>query len=377
MPLHRILTRTTLALAVVSCHALAAAAPTLSLLDLGSGVRFLDVAQRGAALAAGGGLMAHSTRSGDLFAASVGERRDGVIGMGANGGLGFAATDAIGSPPSVDSAAAQPLGLSRRGGVTESAGFLVGVNGQGGLTYVESGSDAPFTTSSVGGLFSRGSSLLNFDVGAGRRLFGQVSALGSGTARGVLGTTDDGRLRLLRTDGPQTGAVAMVSRPLGFAADTGLALFDGFVVGVNDQGRVNLYEPLLDLLFTDIGPAGLFSAMGGMAALDFGSFVRRDLFDLEGDVLDSRGVLGISATGSLAYLRLDVIPGDRATAAHAFLRNDVGLNLDLDSGLVLDNGFVTAMSAAAPVQTVPEPGTAMLVIAAAGGLACRRQARAH
>jgi len=137
---------------------------------------------------------------------------------------------------------------------------------------------------------------------------------------------------------------------------------------------VNVYEPLFDLLFEDVGPAGLFSLMGGMAALDFGSFVRDDLFDLTGDVLGSQGVLGISATGGLAYLRLDVIPGDRASAAHAVLRSDVGLNLDLDSGLALDNGFVTAMTAADDRQSVPEPGTALLVATAGlAGLVRRRR----
>lgn len=369
----RPLARAAVVMALAAASALASAAPTLSLLDLGSGVSFLNVTQRGEALAVGGGLMAGRTQAGDAFAGTLGARRDGVIGMAGNGGFGFAATDVIGAPPAVDTASAAAQGFSRRGGVAQSAGFLVGVNTAGGLTYVESGTDTPFSTASAGGLFSLGSDLVNFNLSAGQGLFGQDSTLGAGPVQGLIGTTTDGRLRLLRTDG-QTGSASMVSRQLGFAADTGLAVVGGFVVGVNAQGSVNVYEPLFDLLFEDVGPAGLFSLMGGMAALDFGSFVRDDLFDLTGDVLGSQGVLGISATGGLAYLRLDVIPGDRASAAHAVLRSDVGLNLDLDSGLALDNGFVTAMTAADDRQSVPEPGTALLVATAGlAGLVRRRR----
>lgn len=370
--LARRLARAAVALAIAA-PSLVGAAPTLSLLDLGSGVSFLNVAQRGGALAVGGGLMTGRTQAGDAFAGTLGAQRDGVIGMAGNGGFGFAATDVIGAPPAVDTASATAQGFSRRGGVAQSAGFLVGVNTAGGLTYVESGTDTPFTTASTGGLFSLGSDLVNFNLGAGQGLFGQDSTLGDGTVQGLIGTTTDGRLRLLRTDG-QTGTASMLSRPLGFAADTGLAVVGGFVVGVNAQGSVNVYEPLFDLLFENVGPAGLFSMMGGLAALDFGGFVRENLFDITGDVLNSQGVLGIGADGGLAYLRLDVIPGDRAAAAHAVLRGDVGLTLDLDSGLALDNGFVTAMTAASDERHVPEPGTALLVaIAGLAGLVRRRR----
>jgi hypothetical protein len=351
----------------------ATAAASFAVLDLTTGSRFLHVAQTGSSIGSGSGLIGTDASASDEFGAALGGLRSGVLGVGSNGGFSFAATDTI-RPAGVDGANSAALGLSTRGGVARSLAFLAGVNSAGGLSYFDPTAGLGFSTSSSAGLYSLGSDLLALSLRASAPLFGQDNTLGGGPANGLLGTTSDGRLRFVRTDGPAgVGGANMLSRPLGFAADGGLAEAAGFIVGVNTAGSLNVYDPLLDLLFEDIGPAGLFSLDGGLEAITSSQVSASGAFDSFGDIDTrfGRGVLGVTADGSLAYVRLDVIPSVGSSAAHALLHTSLGL--DADSGLVVRNGLVTAMMVDA---TVPEPDAAALLAVAALALGVQRRRRA-
>jgi len=67
-------------------------------------------------------------------------------------------------------------------------------------------------------------------------------------------------------------------------------------------------------------------------------------------------------------VRLDVIQADADNNAYALLRSDLDLGLDPDSGLPIRDGVLFGM-AADPLQDIPEPGSAALVLAALGMLA--------
>ncbi|MFG6467228.1 hypothetical protein [Roseateles sp. BYS87W] len=366
LPRPSLLTLYRRALAACCCAASlgASAAPTLTTVDLRVSRITPGIAATG--IAQGSHLAAHTTQSGDLFAPTLGVARQGVLGVSDEGGLTLVATDRIRADGSTDAASTGPLALSARGGIARSLGFVVAVNSAGGLTYFDPQLSPSFSVSSAPGLFSLGSDLLAFDLPRGQSLFGQVNTAGAGT--GLLGTTADGRLRLVRTDGA-VGSTSQVSRPLGFAADTGLAMAAGFIVGVNTQHRVNLYEPSLDLLLENVGPAGLFSDAGDLETLSFDAGLDANLFDLQGDVIGSLGVLGLTDSGGLAYLRLDVVPGPGGASDFATLKPGLGSGLDAEGGLVLRNGIVTALAAPA---AVPEPPIAALV---AWALACALRVR--
>jgi len=175
---------------------------------------------------------------------------------------------------------------------------MVGIADQGGLRYFEPGLGLNFVDNASPGLFSTGSELRAMNLQAGQALFGQADPLGAGVLRGVMGVTEDGRLRAVGTDRiPSTGFAT--SRPLGFAQDTGLAEVAGFIVGINQQGSLNTYDSELDLLFENIGPAGLLSTRGGLEAFEDYGFNGGGLFDAFGELSDSRGVIGITPDENL------------------------------------------------------------------------------
>lgn len=348
--------------------ATAQAGPTLSMLDLGVGVRFTGIEQQGAQIASSSALMGLAGPSTTAFAGDFPAHSRGLVGVQAGGGLAFMATDTIFTPRTVQGGVApSATGFAARGGLVDTGSFVVGITDQGGLRFFEPGLGLNFVDNATPGLFSTGSELLNVSLQQGQTLFGQADPLGAGVLRGVMGVTEDGRLRAVGTDRiPSTGFAT--SRPLGFAQDTGLAEVAGFIVGINQQGSLNAYVSALDLLFENIGPAGLFSTRGGLEAFENYGIDGGGLFDAFGELGDSRGVIGITPDGNLAYVRLDVILADAGDNAFALLRSDLNLGLDPDSGLLIRDGVLFGM-AADPAQDIPEPGSAALMLAALGMLA--------
>jgi len=333
------------------------AAP-LFVTDLSSPFTQSGIAQQDGQIALGSGLKA-VTLSGGVTAldSSFNAGTKGVLGANAAGGITFADTSNILVGPAVRTASTKNFGLAGTSDIAFSAGFWVGIGTNGGLVALD-----PLSDTSVEGtsnnLLDTHSELVGLSLSQGEGLFGQTNSF-SGAVDGLLGVTTDGSLRFVQTTNGAFGGASMVSRQLGFVADGGLAQMADFIVGVNAKGSLNAYDPFLDLLFSDIGPSGLFSLSGGLEA-----------FTVNADGLDTRfsgdnvsrtsGVLGVAANGGLAYVRIDTISSPTSQTDSAST-DDLGIAAN--SGLAITFGTTVNALGAEP-QSVPEPSTPALFLAA-------------
>lgn len=355
--------------AIVSLTTGLALASPLVVTDLGSPFTQTGISQQGSQIALGSGLTAVTLGAGvSALSTSFASGTLGVLGANAAGGITFANTGNIFVGPAVQTASTKSFGLAASSDIAFSAGLWVGIGSSGGLVALDPVLNLAISGSSTGLLDTR-SELVNLSLGQGQQLFGGSTSIGT-AADGLVGVTTDGRLRFVQTTNGAFGAASVLSRELGFVADGGLAFVNGFIVGVNAGGSLNAYDPFLDLLLAGIGPAGLFSTSGGLEAFDVsgGGLDARFVGD---DVSGTRGVLGVSSDGGLAYVRLDSIaaPGSATDSART-----ASLGLDLASALALNSRtLVTAFGT--DVQEVPEPATPALALAAGlAALALRRRA---
>lgn len=345
-----------------------AAASPLFVSDLKSPFTQASITQLGSPIALGSGLTAVTLGSGvTALSTSFASGTYGVLGANAAGGISFANTSTILNGPAVQTASTKSIGLAASSDIAISAGFWVGIGIGGGLVALDPQLNIAIAGSSTGLLDTR-SELLSLRLNQGQQLFGTNTGLGT-AADGVVGVTTDGRLRFVQTTNGPFGAASVLSRELGFVADGGLAMAAGFIVGVNANGSLNAYDPLLDLLFSDIGPAGLFSTSGGLEAFEVSGSGLDARFNGD-DVDGSHGVLGVSSDGGLAYVRLDLIaaPGSATDSARTS-----GLGLAPNSALALHFGSLVSAFGTEP-QTVPEPSMpALLLAAGVAALALRRR----
>jgi len=281
----------------------------------------------------------------------------GVLGANAAGGITFAETSTILGGPAVRTASTKSIGLAGTSDIAISAGFWVGVGITGGLVAIDPQLNISFAGTS-NGLLDTHSELVGLSLGQGQQLFGQANSF-SGAVDGLLGVTTDGSLRFVQTTNGAFGVASMLSRQLGFMADGGLAQVADFIVGVNANGSLNAYDPFLDLLIADIGPAGLLSLKGGLEAFDVNSGGLDARFSGD-NVSGARGVLGVAANGGLAYVRLDTISAPSSQTASAITAD---LGLAANSALAIT--FGTTVNAFGPEpQSVPEPSMPALFLAA-------------
>jgi hypothetical protein len=172
---------------------------------------------------------------------------------------------------------------------------------------------------------------------------------------GVLGVNNNGGVTFIRIDGP-SGLAGQVgsTRNLGFDPSSGLALLNGgFIAGVNTAGGLNLYMPDFDILYEDVGGAGLFSNSGGL--LDYVLVGGSTGFPGLNPNTGMEGILGISPLGGLSFLPLT----DAFNPKTAMGFTSTPLGFAASSGIA-ENAMVGGI--APDANSVPEAPTSLLVV---------------